>query len=62
MKYKEEIQVIATVNEFWRFHTNPSNQHYANYNEYREKVYRVSLYIFNRGWWPDIYTWLFAHY
>ena len=25
MKYKEEIQVITTVNEFLRFHTNPSN-------------------------------------
>ena len=31
MKYKEEIQVITTVNEFLRFHTNPSNQHNANY-------------------------------
>ena len=30
MKYKGEIQVITTVNEFLRFHTNPSNQHYAN--------------------------------
>ena len=33
MKYKEEIQVIKTVNEFLRFHTNPSKQHYANYHE-----------------------------
>ena len=30
MKYKEEIQVITTVKEFLRFHTNPSNRHYAN--------------------------------
>ena len=26
MKCKEEIQVITTVNEFLRFHTNPCNQ------------------------------------
>ena len=30
MNYKEEIQVITTINKFLRFHTNPSNQHYAN--------------------------------
>ena len=30
MKYKEEIQFITTLNEFLRFHSNPSNQHYAN--------------------------------
>ena len=35
MKYKEEIQVIMTVNKFLRFHTNPPNQHYANYHEIR---------------------------
>ena len=35
MKYKEEIQVITTVNEFLIFRTNPSNQHYANYREIR---------------------------
>ena len=29
MKYKEEIQVIMTINGFLRFHVNPSNQHYA---------------------------------
>ena len=33
MKYKEEVQVTTTVNEFLRFNTNPSNQHYANYHE-----------------------------
>ena len=33
MKYKGKIQVITTVNEFLKFHTNPSNQHYANYHE-----------------------------
>ena len=27
MKYKEENQVITTINEFLRFVTNPSNQH-----------------------------------
>ena len=29
MKYKEEVQVLTTVNEFLRFHRNPSNRHYA---------------------------------
>ena len=33
MNYKEEIQVITTINKFLRFHTNPSNQHYVNYHE-----------------------------
>ena len=33
MKYKEEIQVTKTENEFLRFHTNPSNRHYANHHE-----------------------------
>ena len=40
MKYKEEIQVITTVNEFLRFHTNPSNQHHANYHEIRSHMRR----------------------
>ena len=40
MKYKEEIQVITTVNEFLKFHTNPSNQHHANYHEIRSHMRR----------------------
>ena len=42
MKYKEEIQVIMTVNEYSRFHTNPSNQHYVNYKPH-EKIYNSNL-------------------
>ena len=35
MKYKEEIQVITTVKEFLRFHTNTFNQHYVNNHQIR---------------------------
>ena len=41
MTYKEEIQVITTVNEFLRFHTNLSNQHHANYHEIRSHMRRL---------------------
>ena len=41
-KYKEEIQVITTINEFLRFHSNPSNQHYANYHEIRSHIGRFT--------------------
>ena len=43
MKYKEEIQVKTTVNEFLRFHTNPSNHHYANYHEIRSHMRRFII-------------------
>ena len=33
----------ATVNEFLRCHTNPSNQHYANYKPH-EKIYNPNSY------------------
>ena len=46
MKYKEEFQVITTVNEFLRFHTNPSNQHYANYHEIRSHMRRFIVRIY----------------
>ena len=48
MKYKEEIQVMTTVNEFLRFHTNPSNQHYANYHEIRSHMRRFIIQIYRR--------------
>ena len=48
MKYKEEIQVIKTVNEFLRFHTNPSNQHYANYHEIKSHMRRFITRIYGR--------------
>ena len=47
-KSKEEIQVITTVNEFLRFHTNPSNQHYANYHEIRGHMKRFIIRIYGR--------------
>ena len=48
MKYKEEIQVITTVNEFLIFRTNPSNQHYANYREIRSHMRRFIIRIYGR--------------
>ena len=46
MKYKEEIQVITTINEFLKFHTNPSNQHYANYHDIRSHMRRFMIQIY----------------
>ena len=46
VKYKEEIQVITTANEFLRFHTNPSYQHNANYNETRSHMGRFIIRIY----------------
>ena len=46
MKYKEENQVITTVNEFLIFHTNPSNQHDANYHEIRSNTRRFIIRIY----------------
>ena len=43
MKYKEEFQVINTVKEFLRFRANPSNRHYANYNEIRNHMGRFEF-------------------
>ena len=48
MKYKEEIQVIMTVNEYSRFHTNPSNQHYVNYHEIISHMRRFIIRIYGR--------------
>ena len=48
MKYKGKIQVITTVNEFLKFHTNPSNQHYANYHEIRSHMRRFIIRIYRR--------------
>ena len=45
IKYKEEIQVIKIVNEFLRCHTNPSNQHYANYHGIRSHMRRFIIRI-----------------
>ena len=42
VKYKEEIQVITTVNEFLRFH----NQHYARYHENRSQKRRFIIRIY----------------
>ena len=53
MKYKEEIQVITTVNEFLRFHTNLSNQHYVNYHEIRSHMRRFIIRIYGRRTLPD---------
>ena len=46
VKYKEEIQVITTVNKFLRFQTNPSNQHYENYHEIRSHMRRFIIRIY----------------
>ena len=46
MKYKEEIQVITTVNKFLRFHTNPPNQHYTNYHEIGNHTRRYIIRIY----------------
>ena len=43
IKYKEEIQVIMTVNKFLRFYTNPSNKHYANYHKIRSDMRRFTI-------------------
>ena len=48
MKYKKEIQVIRTVNKFLRFHTNPSNQYYANYDKIRRHMRRFIIRINQR--------------
>ena len=46
IEYKEEIQVITTLNEFLRFHTNPSSQQYANYHEIRSHMRRFIIRIY----------------
>ena len=46
VKYKEDIQVITTVNEFLIFHTNLSNQHDANYHEIRSHMRRFKIQIY----------------
>ena len=46
MKYKGKIQVITTVNEFLKFHTNPSNQHFAHYHEIRSHMGRFVIRIY----------------
>ena len=46
MKCKEEIHVITTVNNFLRFHTNPSNQYYANYDKIRSHMRRFIIQIY----------------
>ena len=46
MKYKEEILVITTVNEFLMFHTNLFNQHDANYHEIRSLMRRFIIRIY----------------
>ena len=42
MHFKRHFST-ATVNEFLRCHTNPSNQHYANYKPH-EKIYNPNSY------------------
>ena len=46
MKCKEEIQVITTVNNFLRFHTNPSNQYYEDYDKIRSHMRRFIIRIY----------------
>ena len=46
MKCKEEIQVITTVNNFLRFHTNPSNQYYADYDKIKSHMRRFIIRIY----------------
>ena len=46
MKYKEKIRFITALNEFLRFQTNPSNQHYANYYEIRSHMRRFIIRIY----------------
>ena len=48
MLYKKEIRVITTVNEFLRFCTNPSNQHYANYHEIKRYIGKFKIRIYGR--------------
>ena len=48
MNYKEEIRVITTENEFLIFHTNPSDQHYANYHEIRSHMRTFIIRIYER--------------
>ena len=48
MKYKEEIQVITTVNEYSIFLTDPSNQHYVNYHEIINHMRRFIIRIYGR--------------
>ena len=45
-KYKEEVQVLTTVNEFKD--RNPSSQHYANYHEIRSHMRRFIIRIYGR--------------
>ena len=47
MKYKGEFQVRTTVNEFF-FHTNSSNQRYANYHEIRSHMRSFTIRIYGR--------------
>ena len=48
MLYKKEIRVITTVNQFLRFCTNPSNQHYANYHEIKRYIGKFIIRIYGR--------------
>ena len=48
VKYEEEIQVVTTVNELSRFHTDPSNQHYVNYHEIINHMRRFIIRIYGR--------------
>ena len=46
MKYKEHIQATTTINEFLRFHTNPSETIAANCREIRSnmKIFIIRIY------------------
>ena len=48
MLCKKEIRATTTVNEFLRFCTNPSNQHYANYHEIRSHMRKFVIRIYGR--------------
>ena len=46
MKYKEVVQVLATVNEVLRFNRNFFNQRYAYYHEIRSHMRRFIIRIY----------------
>ena len=48
MKYKEQIQATTTINEFLRFHTNPSKTNTSNCRQIRRNMRRCIIRIYGR--------------
>ena len=48
MKYKEQVQAITTINEFLRFHTNPSKTNTSNGRQIRRNMRRCIIRIYGR--------------